>query len=144
MAYDPTNIFARILRSEIPAHKVYEDDSVIVILDAMPQADGHALVIPKAEAENLLDLKPAMAEAAMRVGQKVALAVQKAFQPAGITLMQFNGAEAGQSVFHFHLHVVPRYAGKPLRSHGRGFADPAVLAEHASRLKAALESLPGD
>jgi len=144
MAYDPTNIFARILRGEIPAQKVYEDNSVIVILDAMPQADGHALVIPKAEAENLFDLDPAMAEAAIRVGQKVALAAQRAFQPDGITLMQFNGAEAGQSVFHFHLHVVPRYAGKPLRAHGRGFADPAVLAEHATRLRAALESLPGD
>jgi histidine triad (HIT) family protein len=144
MAYDPTNIFARILRSEIPAHKVYEDESVVVILDAMPQADGHALVIPKAEAENLFDLEPAMAEAAIRVGQKVALAARNAFQPDGITLMQFNGAEAGQSVFHFHLHVVPRYAGKPLRSHGRGFADPGVLAEHAARLKAALAALPGD
>ncbi|MDH4022202.1 MAG: HIT family protein [Gammaproteobacteria bacterium] len=144
MTYDPTNIFAKILRGEIPAHKVHEDDSTIVILDAMPQSDGHALVIPKAEAENLFDLEPAMAAAAIRVGQRVARAAMKAFQPSGIILMQFNGAEAGQSVFHFHLHVIPRYAGQPLRSHGRGFAEPAVLAEHADRLKAALASLPAD
>ena len=141
MAYDPTNIFAKILRGEIPAQKVHEDDLTLVILDAMPQADGHALVIPKAAAENLFDLEPAMAEAAIRVGQRVALAAMKAFQPAGITLMQFNGAEAGQSVFHFHLHVIPRYAGQPLHSHGRTFAEPAVLAEHAARLRAALAKI---
>ncbi|TFG85403.1 MAG: HIT family protein [Chromatiales bacterium] len=142
MTYDPTNIFAKILRGEIPAHKIHEDEATIAILDAMPQSDGHTLVIPKAAAENLFDLEPAMAEAAIRVGQRVARAAMKAFQPAGITLMQFNGAEAGQTVFHFHLHVIPRYAGQPLRSHGRGFAEPAVLAEHAARLKAALTALP--
>lgn len=142
MAYDPKNIFAKILRGEIPAHKVYEDVSTIAILDAMPHADGHTLIIPKAQAENLFDLDPAMAEAVMRVGQRVALAVRQAFQPEGITLMQFNGAEAGQTVFHFHLHVIPRYAGQPLRAHGRDFADPTVLAKHAERLRAALESVP--
>lgn len=142
MAYDPKNIFAKILRGEIPAHKVYEDASTIAILDAMPHANGHTLIIPKAQAENLFDLEPAMLEAVMRVGQRVALAVRQAFQPEGITLMQFNGAEAGQTVFHFHLHVIPRYAGQPLRPHGRGLADPAVLAEHAARLRVALESVP--
>ena len=142
MAYDPKNIFAKILRGEIPAHKVYEDGSTIAILDVMPQSDGHTLIIPKAEAENLFDLEPAMAAAVMRTGQRVALAVRRAFEPEGITLMQFNGAEAGQTVFHFHLHLVPRYAGQPLRTHGRGFADPEVLAEHATRLRAALDSGP--
>jgi histidine triad (HIT) family protein len=142
MTYDPTNIFAKILRGEIPAHKIHEDAATIAILDVMPQSDGHTLVIPKAAAENLFDLEPAMAEAAIRVGQRVARAALQAFQPAGITLMQFNGAEAGQTVFHFHLHVIPRYAGQPLRTHGRGMADPALLAEHAARLKAALSSLP--
>ncbi len=142
MAYDPKNIFAQILRGEIPAHKVYEDDSTIAILDVMPQSDGHTLIIPKAEAENLFDLEPAMAEAVMRAGQRVALAVRKAFQPVGITLMQFNGAEAGQTVFHFHLHVIPRYAGHPLRAHGRSVADPVVLAEYATRLRVALETGP--
>ncbi len=142
MAYDPKNIFAKILRGEIPAHKVYEDGSTIAILDVMPQANGHTLIIPKAQAENLFDLDPAMAEAVMRVGQRMAVAIRQAFRPEGITLMQFNGAEAGQTVFHFHLHVIPRYAGQPLRAHGRGFADPALLAEQAERLRTALESVP--
>jgi histidine triad (HIT) family protein len=140
VAYDPKNIFAKILRGEIPAHQVYEDDSTIAILDVMPQADGHTLIIPKAQAENLFDLEPQMAEAVMRAGQRIALAVRQAFRPAGITLMQFNGAEAGQTVFHFHLHVIPRYAGQPLRSHGRGFADPGVLAKQAESLRAVLTS----
>jgi histidine triad (HIT) family protein len=142
VAYDPNNIFAKILRGEIPAHKVYEDDSTIAILDVMPQADGHTLIVPKAQAENLLDLDPKVAEAVMRAGQRVALAAWQAFQPDGVTLMQFNGAEAGQTVFHFHLHVIPRYAGQPLRAHGRGFADPAVLAGHAARLRTALGNGP--
>ena len=142
MAYDPRNIFAKILRGEMPAHKVYEDDTAIAILDVMPQADGHTLIVPKAPAENLFDLDPKMAEAVMRVGQRVAMATWQAFQPDGITLMQFNGAEAGQTVFHFHLHVIPRYAGQPLRAHGRGFADPAVLAGHATRLRKALQHSP--
>lgn len=141
MAYDPNNIFARILRGEMTANKVHEDDLTIAIMDVMPQSDGHALVIPKAPAENLFDLDVAMAEAVMRTGQRVALAMRHAFQPDGVTLMQFNGAEAGQTVFHFHLHVVPRYAGRPLRKHGRGFADPALLADQAGKLRAALEAI---
>ena len=141
MAYDPNNIFAKILRGEVPSHKVYEDDATIAILDVMPQSDGHTLVIPKALAENLFELDTASLEAVIRTGQRLALAVRRAFQPDGVTLMQFNGAEAGQTVFHFHLHVVPRYAGQPLRSHGRGFADPAVLTAQAAQLRTALESL---
>lgn len=140
MAYDPKNIFAKILRGEVPAHKVYEDDATIAILDVMPQADGHTLIIPKAEAENLFDLDVGMAEAVMRAGRRVALAARLVFRPEGIMLMQFNGAEAGQTVFHFHLHVIPRYAGQPLRAHGRGFADPAVLAKQATLLRTVLES----
>ena len=141
MAYDPNNILAKILRGEVPSHKVWEDAATIAILDVMPQSDGHTLIIPKTPAENLFDLDTGMAEAVMRTGQRLALAVRRAFHPDGVTLMQFNGAEAGQTVFHFHLHVIPRYAGQPLRSHGRGFADPAVLAEQAMHLKAALDSL---
>lgn len=138
MAYDPGNIFARILRGEVPAHKVYEDAATIVIMDVMPQSDGHALVIPRVPAENLFELDEETAAAVMRTARQVALAAHRAFRPDGITLMQFNGAEAGQTVFHFHLHVVPRYAGRPLRSHGRGMADPALLLDQAARLKAAL------
>jgi len=141
VAYDPNNIFAKILRGEVPSQKVYEDDATIAILDVMPQSDGHTLVIPKAPAENLFELDAASLEAVIRTGQRMALAVRRAFHPDGITLLQFNGAEAGQTVFHFHLHVVPRYAGQPLRSHGRGFADPAVLAGQAAQLRTALEAL---
>ena len=106
MAYDPNNIFAKILRGEVPSHKVWEDAATIAILDVMPQSDGHTLIIPKTPAENLFDLDTGMAEAVMRTGQRLALAVRRAFHPDGVTLMQFNGAEAGQTVFHFHLHVM--------------------------------------
>jgi histidine triad (HIT) family protein len=140
MAYDPGNIFARILRGEIPAHRVYEDEHTLVIMDVMPQSDGHALVLPKAPAENLFDLPPDLAAAVMRTGQKVAAAAKKAFDADGVTLMQFNGPAAGQTVFHFHLHVLPRHEGRPLRSHGRAMADPDVLAGHARRLREALEN----
>lgn len=140
MAYDASNVFARILRGEMPAQKVLEDEWTLVIMDVMPQSDGHALVIPKIPATDIFDLSPEHAAAAMRTAQRVARAAREAFRPDGVTLMQFNGAEAGQSVFHFHLHVIPRYAGRPLRRHGQGFADPAVLAEQAGKLRAVLDA----
>lgn len=140
MAYDQNNIFAKILRGEMPAQKFYEDELTIAILDVMPQSEGHSLVIPKCAAENIFELQPEYASAVMRSGQLVARTVRDVFQADGITLMQFNGVEAGQTVFHFHLHVIPRYAGRPLRSHGRGMADPGVLAGQAARLRAALGS----
>lgn len=138
MAYDSSNIFARILRGEVPAHRVCEDEATIVIMDAMPQSDGHALVIPRFPARDIFELPPEQAAAAMRTAQRVARAAKAVFRADGITLMQFNGAEAGQSVFHFHLHVIPRYAGQPLRSHGRSFADGELLAAQAGRLRDAL------
>jgi histidine triad (HIT) family protein len=138
MTYDPNNIFARIIRGEIPAHRVYEDADTLAFLDLMPQSDGHTLVLPKAAAENLFDLDARMAGAVILTTQKVARAVRTAFRPAGIILMQFNGADAGQSVFHFHMHIVPRYAGQPLRTHGRATAEKALLEEHAARIRAAL------
>jgi histidine triad (HIT) family protein len=107
----------------------------------MPQSDGHTLVLPKSPAENIFDLDPAMAAAVMHTGQKIARAVRDAFQADGVTLMQFNGPVAGQTVFHFHLHVLPRYADQPLRSHGRKMADAAVLEEHARRIREALTTL---
>jgi histidine triad (HIT) family protein len=138
MAYDANNIFARILRGEVPAFRVYEDEHTLAIMDVMPQADGHTLVLPKAPAENLFELDPDMAGAVIRTAQKIAGAVRKAFAADGVTLMQFNGEAAGQTVFHFHLHVLPRHARQPLRSHGRTMADSAVLEEHARRIRAAL------
>ena len=140
VAYDQNNIFARILRGELPAQKFFEDERTVAILDAMPQSEGHSLVLPKCAAQNIFELDAEFAGAVIRTGQKIARAVRDVFQADGITLMQFNGAEAGQTVFHFHLHVIPRYVGRPLRSHGRSFADPEVLAEQAARLRAALEN----
>lgn len=138
MAYDPSNVFAKILRGEVPAFRVYEDEHTLAFMDVMPQSDGHVLVLPKASAENLFDLDPEMAAAVMRSAQKVAGAVKRAFRADGVTLMQFNGPVAGQTVFHFHMHVLPRYANQPLRHHGRGMAEAALLEEHARRVRKAL------
>lgn len=139
MAYDRNNVFARILRGEIPAHKVYEDAHTLAFMDVMPQADGHALVIPKAEASNLFEVPPEALTATILTTQRIARAVQKAFDAPGILIAQLNGAAAGQSVFHIHFHVVPRHEGFDLRLHARDMADPAVLAGHAARVRAALE-----
>jgi len=139
MAYDRNNIFARILRGEVPAHRVFEDEHTLAFMDVMPQADGHALVIPKAEAENLFDLPPPALTATILTTQRVARAVKKAFDAPGILIAQLNGPAAGQSVFHIHFHVVPRHEGFDLRLHARDMADPAMLAEHAARVRAALD-----
>ncbi len=138
MAYDRNNVFARILRGEIPAHKVCEDEFTLAFMDVMPQADGHALVIPKADAENIFDLAPDVLAATILTTQRVARAVRKAFAAPGVMIAQLNGPAAGQSVFHIHFHVLPRHAGLELRLHAREMADPAVLAEHAARVRAAL------
>ena len=122
MAYDPNNIFARILRGETQAHKVWEDSDTIAILDVMPQSDGHTLVIPKAAAENIFELDTATAEAVIRTGQQVALAVRTAFKPDGITLMQSMARSPADGI-PFHLPVVPRYAGSPRPGAG-GFCCP--------------------
>ena len=140
MAYDPNNIFARILRGEIPAHRVYEDAHTLAFMDVMPQAEGHTLVIPKKPAENLFDLEPDALTATILTTQRVARAVKKAFDAPGILLAQLNGSAAGQSVFHIHFHVLPRREGFDLKLHAREMADPAVLAAHAARVRAALEA----
>jgi histidine triad (HIT) family protein len=139
MAYDTGNVFARILRGEIPAHKVHEDAHTLAFMDVMPQADGHTLVIPKAAAENILEVPPEALAATILTTQRVARAVQRAFDAPGILIAQLNGSAAGQSVFHLHFHVVPRHAGLDLRFHARDMADPKILAEHAARVRAALD-----
>jgi len=139
MAYDRNNIFARILRGEIPSHTVHEDELTLAFMDVMPQADGHTLVIPKAEAENILDVPEEVLAAVVLTTQRVARAVKKAFDAPGILIAQLNGRAAGQSVFHMHFHIVPRREGLDLRFHAREMADPAVLAEHAARVRAALD-----
>ena len=139
MAYDRNNVFARIVRGEVPAHKVFEDEHTLAFMDVMPQADGHTLVIPKAEAENLFDLPAPALAATILTTQRVARAVQKAFAAPGILIAQLNGRAAGQSVFHLHFHVLPRHEGLDLRFHARDMADPALLAAHAEKVRAALD-----
>jgi histidine triad (HIT) family protein len=137
-AYDQSNIFAKILRGEIPCHKVYEDAATLAFMDVMPQAKGHTLVIPKKPSRNLLDVAPTDLTAVMVTVQKLAPAVKKAFDAGGVLIMQFNESPAGQTVFHFHVHIIPRHEGVPLKQHGRQMADPAELAEHAKMIRAAL------
>jgi histidine triad (HIT) family protein len=136
--YNPNNIFAKILRGEMPCIKVYEDDDAIAFMDIMPQADGHTLVVPKEAAVNLFDLSEQGAQAAILVTQRVARAVLAAFAPDGISIGQFNGAAAGQTVPHVHFHIVPRYADSTLRGHAREMQDPDLLKGHAERIIAAL------
>lgn len=137
-AYDNNNIFGKILRGEIPAHKVYEDDNTLVFMDVMPQAEGHVLVVPKAASRNILDADPATLGSLITVVQKVAIAAQEAFDADGVTIMQFNEAPAGQSVFHLHFHVIPRHEGVPLRPHSGKMEDGGVLAANAAKIKRAL------
>ena len=138
MTYDPNNIFAKILRGEIPAHKVFEDAHTLAFMDIMPQADGHTLVIPKEGAANLFDLSPGMAAHLIQTTQTVARAVKSAMNAPGVMVMQLNGAEAGQTVFHIHFHIIPRWSGLDIKLHARGMADPTVLKSHAEKIRAAL------
>lgn len=137
-SYDSGNIFARILRGELPAHTVYEDDKALVFLDIMPRAPGHALVIPKAPARNILDIDPDDLAHVAKVAQKVARAAKAAFAADGITLQQFSERAGGQDVFHLHVHVIPRMAGVSMRPPVSFKEEPEVLAEHAAKLRAAL------
>jgi histidine triad (HIT) family protein len=139
MAYDTNNIFAKIVRGEIPACKVFEDANTLAFMDVMPQSDGHTLIIPKlAQAENFFDIDAASLSALILTTQKVAKAVDAAFQPDGMRIIQFNRPAAGQTVFHIHFHVVPCYDGVELKSHARGMADKDLLLSHAQRIKAKL------
>ncbi|MDV2987443.1 UNVERIFIED_CONTAM: HIT family protein [Methylobacteriaceae bacterium AG10] len=136
--YDPDNIFGKILRGEIPCHKVYEDEHSLAFMDVMPQGEGHTLVIPKAPSRGLLDAEPRTLAALIGTVQQVGRAVKAAFRADGLTLFQYNEPAGGQTVFHLHFHLVPRFDGVPLKRHEGGMADNAVLAEHAARIRAAL------
>jgi histidine triad (HIT) family protein len=138
--YDPNNLFAKILRGELPAHKVYEDDKALAFLDIMPRAPGHTLIIPKAPARNLLDVAPADLAHVMAVAQKVARAAKTAFAADGITVQQFNEAAGGQVVFHLHVHVIPRQDGVALKPPASFKETPEALAAHAEKIKAALKA----
>lgn len=132
-AYDPDNIFAKILRGEMPCHKVYEDDKSLVFMDIMPRADGHALIIPKSASRNILDAGAEDLQHLILVVQKIARAAKEAFNADGTVVSQFSESAGGQVVFHTHFHVIPRHEGVELRPPGV-MADHAVIAEHAKRL----------
>lgn len=138
MTYDDNNIFAKILRGEIPSHSVYEDADVVAFMDVMPQANGHVLVVPKAPSRNILDADPAVLAKAIAVVQKLAVATKAACGADGVTVMQFNEAPAGQSVFHLHFHVIPRMDGVPLGRHAGQMEKPEILAANAEKIRAAL------
>jgi histidine triad (HIT) family protein len=136
-AYDPNNIFAKILRKEIPCNFVCEDADTFVFMDIMPRSDGHALVVPKQPARNILDAPARLLAPLMQTVQRVAIAAQKAFDADGMTISQFSEPAGGQVVFHLHVHVIPRYEGVALRPAGV-MADGALLEQHAAKLRAAL------
>ncbi len=138
MSYDENNVFAKILRSEMPAFVVEETETTLAFMDVMPQSEGHTLIIPKTPAADIFDLPEAFARDAIAATQRVALAVRKAFEPAGVMVAQLNGAAAGQTVFHLHFHVIPRYENSDMKLHAREMADMAILDSHAQRIRAAL------
>jgi histidine triad (HIT) family protein len=138
MSYDRNNVFAKILRGEIPSVKVYEDNHTLAFMDVMPQADGHTLVIPKEEAEDFFALSPEGAHHLIAATQKVARAVKKAMGCEGVMLAQLNGSAAGQTVFHVHFHIIPRSGGADFRLHAREMENPDKLKTFAEKINAAL------
>ncbi len=137
-SYDPNNIFAKILRGELPCHKVYEDDNTFAFLDIMPRAPGHTLVLPKAPARNILDVTREDFMHVMTVAQKLAKAAMKAFEADGVTMQQFNEGAGGQVVFHLHVHIIPRKTGVPMKPPGSEREQPEVLDAQAKKLAAAI------
>lgn len=138
-SYDPNNIFAKILRGELPAHKVFEDDRVFGFLDIMPRAPGHTLVIPKVPARTILDIAPDDLSYLMKTTQRIARAATTVFSADGLTIQQFNEPAGGQIVFHLHVHVIPRKSGVALKPPASFKEDPSVLSDQALRLAAALK-----
>jgi len=135
--YDPDNIFAKILRGDLPSERVYEDDETVAFMDIMPRADGHLLVIPRSKARNMLDATLAQLVACMATVQKLSHAVIAAFEAEGVTIQQFNETAGGQEVFHLHFHILPRHPGVNLRPPGT-IEDHAVLVANAARIRLAL------
>lgn len=138
-SYDADNIFAKIIRGEVPAVKVFEDDQVLAFMDVFPQSRGHVLVISKtSQARNLLEAETKTLGRLIGAVQKVTQAVTTALKPDGVVVTQFNGAPAGQTIFHLHFHVIPRYEGEALGRHGEGMGDVDELKALAERISAAL------
>src|SRR5687768_1274487 len=139
MAYDDTNIFAKILRGELPSHKIYEDADTFAFMDIMPRGDGHCLVVPKQPSRNILDADPDSLGTLIRAVQKVSRAVMKAFSADGVTVQQFNEPAGGQVVFHLHFHIIPRFDGVALRPHTGQMEKPDILSANAGKIRAALD-----
>lgn len=140
MTYDQNNIFAKISRGEIPCEKLYEDDHTLAFMDIMPQADGHCLVIPKRPSTGLMDADPSVFASLFSSVQKLARAAQSGMQADGVTIMQFNGAAAGQTVFHLHVHILPRKDGVPLKAHSGQMEKSEIIKAHAAKIRAALSA----
>ena len=139
MAYDENNVFAKVLRGEIPCHKIYEDEDTLAFLDIMPRTDGHALVITKEKARDLFDVRPEALAKLMAVVQKLAPQIKEAVGAEGVLIQQFNGAAAGQTVFPLHVHIIPRKAGEALKPHAGKMADQAALAATTEKIRKALK-----
>nr|WP_313520324.1 HIT family protein [Brevundimonas diminuta] len=140
-AYDPDNIFAKILRGDMPSVKVWEDDDVLAFMDVFPQSEGHVLVVSKTStARNVLEIEPETLAKLTAAVQRTARAVEKALKPEGLSLMQFNGDAGGQTVFHLHFHILPRWADRPMKGHGHApMADAKQLKILAQKIAAALD-----
>lgn len=138
MTYDANNIFAKILRGEIPSHKIYEDEHTLAFMDVMPQVEGHCLVVPKVGSRNLLDAELSTLTPLMATVQKVARAAKAAFKADGVQVRQYNEPAAGQTVFHLHFHIMPLNEGLSLRPHAGKMADQGLLAKHAEMIRKAL------
>ena len=139
MTYDRNNVFAKVLRGELPSHTIYEDEDTLAFLDIMPRSDGHALVITKEEARDLFDVSPEALAKLMAVVQKLAPKIKDAMGADGVLIAQFNGAAAGQTVFHLHVHIIPRKQGVELKPHAGKMADKAALAATAEKIRKKLE-----
>lgn len=137
-SYDDNNVFARILRGELPAERLYEDDQTLAIMDIMPRGPGHCLVIPKAASRNILDVEAGSLAAVMATTQTMARAVVKAFDADGVTIQQFNEPAGGQVVFHLHVHVIPRFDGVAMKPHTGTMEDMGVIKANAEKIRAAL------
>jgi histidine triad (HIT) family protein len=140
MTYDPNNVFAKVLRGELPSHKIYEDEDTLAFLDIMPRAEGHALVITKEKATNLFDVSPESLAKLLAVVQKLAPQIKEAVGADGVLIAQYNGAAAGQTVFHLHVHIIPRKAGIELKPHSGKMEDQTKLAATAAKIRKKLGS----
>ena len=140
MSYDSNNVFAQILDNTLPSEQVFEDDHTLVIMDIMPATKGHVLVIPKAQAENIYDMDNKYLSAVGATTKKIATAIKEALNPSGVIVKQFNGSDAGQTVFHYHVHIIPVYPNKRIGEHGANIADPEKLASVADLIRASINN----